>query len=255
MLLQIEGITRSFGGVSALAGVSFSVEAGTVHGLIGPNGAGKTTLINVLSGITKPMEGSVIFRGKPIHGLPAHRVASLGVARTFQNIRLFPAMTCLENVIAGQHLTASRPLLPRLLCLPSARHAERAHTEMAMACLERVGIPHRAGILAKNLSYGERRRLEIARALASTPRLLLLDEPVAGMHHEGLEEVGTLIGSLAKEGMTVLLIEHNMSFVMGLCANVTVLNFGRTIVTGTPQEVVRHPRVIEAYLGAGSKYD
>ncbi|MCE5244028.1 MAG: ABC transporter ATP-binding protein [Desulfobacteraceae bacterium] len=255
MLLNIEGITRSFGGVSALAGVSFSVAAGSVHGLIGPNGAGKTTLINVLSGVTQPEAGRVTFLGKPVQGLPAHRIAALGVARTFQYNRLFPAMTCLENVIAGQHLTASRPLLPRLLCLPSARRAEREHTERAMACLERVGIAHRADIPAQSLSYGERRRLEIARALASNPRLLLLDEPVAGMHHQGLEEVGALIGSLADEGMTVLLIEHNMSFVMGLCASITVLSFGRTIATGAPQEIVNDPRVIEAYLGAGSKYD
>jgi ABC-type branched-subunit amino acid transport system ATPase component len=250
VLLDIDGITRSFGGVTALAGASFSVKSGTIHGLIGPNGAGKTTLINVLSGITRPDSGSALFDSKPVHMLPPHRVAALGVARTFQNIRLFATMSCLDNVIAGQHLVAGRPFLPRLLGFPSARHEELKWREQAMARLERVGIVHRAGVPADSLSYGERRRLEIARALASNPRLLLLDEPVAGMHQKGLEEVGGLLRSLVKEGMTVLLIEHNMSFVMKLCSTITVLNFGRTITTGTPEEVARHPQVVEAYLGA-----
>lgn len=250
MLLRVEHISRSFGGVQALNDVSFDVEGGTVHGLIGPNGAGKTTLINVLSGITKPMNGRVLFEESPIQMLPPHKVAALGVARTFQNIRLFPAMTCLENVIAGQHLVAKRPLLPRLLGLPSARREEHTFTERAMHCLERAGIVERAGTPASALSYGERRRLEIARALASNPRLLLLDEPVAGMRRAGIEQIGELIRTLASEGVTVLLIEHNMAFVMGLCSTITVLNFGSTLVTGSPQEVGRHPQVIEAYLGA-----
>lgn len=251
MLLQIEEIARSFGGVSALAGVSFSVKAGTIHGLIGPNGAGKTTLINVLSGLTPPDSGSVLLAGQPVHDLPAHRVAALRVARTFQNIRLFPAMTCLENVIAGQHLKSKRSLLPRLFCLPSSMREERRSRSEAMACLERVGIAHHADVPAKSLSYGERRRLEIARALALEPRLLLLDEPVAGMHKQGRDEIEELLLSLVEEGMTILLIEHNMSFIMRLCSTVTVINFGRTITTGTPEEVGRHPEVVEAYLGAG----
>jgi branched-chain amino acid transport system permease protein len=249
MLLELVEISRDFGGVRALDRVSFAVEAGEIHGLIGPNGAGKTTLINIISGITRPTSGCVHFRGEPIQELPSHRVAALGVARTFQNIRLFPAMTCLENVIAGQHLTAKRPLLPRLLNLPSARRQERDHREHAMACLHRVGIHERAAFLGGNLSYGERRRLEIARALASSPRLLLLDEPVAGMHRSGMQQVSDLIRSLAAEGMTVLLIEHHMAFVMELCSRITVLNFGRVITTGTPAEVACHPQVIEAYLG------
>jgi ABC-type branched-subunit amino acid transport system ATPase component len=249
MLLEIADITRTFGGVRALDGVSFSVESGEVHGLIGPNGAGKTTLINILSGITPPSSGSVRFLGNPIHSLPAHRVAGLGIARTFQNIRLFPGMTCLENVIAGQHLVSKRSLLPRLLCLPSAKREEREYRDKAMATLARVRLDHRADFLAKNLSYGERRRLEIARALASNPRLLLLDEPVAGMRRRGLTQVAELVKSLAEEGMTVLLIEHNMAFVMELCSRITVLNFGRTITTGTAAEISRHQEVIEAYLG------
>lgn len=250
MLLRVDDISRSFGGVRALDGISFEVRAGTVHGLIGPNGAGKTTLINVLSGITRPMGGRVIFEEEAIHTLPPHRVAALGIARTFQNIRLFPAMTCVENVIAGQHLVAKRALLPRLLGLPSARREERKYREAAMECLDRVGIRNRAGSHASSLSYGERRRLEIARALASNPRLLLLDEPVAGMRREGIQQIGGLIRSLAAEGVTILLIEHNMAFVMGLCSTITVINFGRTIVTGSPDDVARHPEVIEAYLGA-----
>jgi branched-chain amino acid transport system permease protein len=249
MLLEIAEVTRDFGGVRALDRVSFAVEAGAIHGLIGPNGAGKTTLINIISGITRPTSGAIQFRGKPIEVLPAHRVAALGVARTFQNIRLFPAMTCLENVIAGQHLVAKRPLLPRLLNLPSARSEERNHRERALVCLSRAGIDDRAEFLGGNLSYGERRRLEIARALASSPRLLLLDEPVAGMHRSGQQQVSKLIRSLAADGMTILLIEHNMAFVMELCSRITVLNFGRVITTGVPADVACHPQVIEAYLG------
>lgn len=250
MLLEAKEVTMRFGGVQALDGVTLGVEAGTVHGLIGPNGAGKTTLINILSGVARPTSGRVFFRGQPIQGLAAHRVAALGIARTFQNIRLFPAMTCLENVIAGQHLTADRPLLPRLLRLPSASRKEKKYREQAMACLERVGIADRASFPAGNLSYGQRRRLEIARALAASPRMLLLDEPVAGMRQRGLRQIGDLVRSLADEGMTILLIEHNMSFVMELSSRITVVNFGRSLVTGAPSEVAEHPEVIEAYLGS-----
>ena len=252
-MLQIDEIARSFGGVSALAGVSFSVAPGTIHGLIGPNGAGKTTLINVLSGITRPDSGRVILDGRPIHSLPPHRVAALGVARTFQNIRLFPAMTCMENVISGQHLTSGNALMPRLLHLPSARREERESRQKALACLARVGIEHQAEVVAGSLSYGERRRLEIARALALNPRLLLLDEPVAGMHQKALDEIGALLVSLAGEGMAILLIEHNMAFIMRLCKSITVIHFGRTITTGTPEDVARHPEVLQAYLGAASE--
>jgi ABC-type branched-subunit amino acid transport system ATPase component len=254
MLLQVNSVTRTFGGVTALEGVSLAVEKGAVHGLIGPNGAGKTTLINVLSGIIAPSSGEVLFDDRPVHALPAYQLAARGVARTFQNIRLFPSMTCLENVIAGQHLVASRPYFPRLFCLPSAGREEKELRRQAMGCLQRVGIEARAHFPAKALSYGERRRLEIARALASRPRLLLLDEPVAGMRQKEVQQVGGLIQSLAAEGMTILLIEHNMSFVMGLCSKITVLNFGHTLITGSPEQVARHPEVIEAYLGMSEKH-
>jgi ABC-type branched-subunit amino acid transport system ATPase component len=254
MLLQVNNVTRTFGGVKALDGVSLAVEKGEVHGLIGPNGAGKTTLINVLSGIIAPSSGEVLLDDSPVHTLPAYKLAARGVARTFQNIRLFPVMTCLENVIAGQYLVAPRPYFPRLFCLPSARCEEKEHREQAMSCLARVGIEARAHFPAKALSYGERRRLEVARALASRPRLLLLDEPVAGMRRKGVQQVGSLIQSLVMEGMTILLIEHNMSFVMELCSRITVLNFGRTLITGSPDQVSHHPEVIEAYLGVSEKH-
>lgn len=248
-LLEIRSIIQMFGGLCALNGVDFSVEQGEIHGLIGPNGAGKTTLLNILSGMASPSSGQVQFAGRDIHALPAYQVASLGVARTFQNIRLFPAMTCLENVIAGQHLTASRPLLPRLLQLPSAWRLDHEYEKDARSTLARVGLENRARVRAQSLSYGERRRLEIARALAARPRLLLLDEPVAGMRQGEVTQVAELVRILAGEGMTILLIEHNMSFVMTLCSRITVLNFGQVIATGTPKTVSRHPHVIEAYLG------
>jgi ABC-type branched-subunit amino acid transport system ATPase component len=249
VLLEIDQITRYFGGLCALAGVSFGVETASVHGLIGPNGAGKTTLINILSGIAPATSGSLRFAGQRIETFPAYKVAALGVGRTFQNIRLFPALTCLENVIAGQHLVAERPLLPRLLCLPGVRRQEEVYKQQAHDILVRVGLADRADLPAKHLSYGERRRLEIARALASHPRLLLLDEPVAGMRQQEMLHVAKLIQSLSQEGMTILLIEHNMAFVMELCSQITVLNFGSVITTGTPAEVGGHSEVIEAYLG------
>jgi branched-chain amino acid transport system ATP-binding protein len=252
--LVVDGISRSFGGLQALLDVSFEVPPGTVHGLIGPNGAGKTTLINILSGLLAPTAGRVVYRGRDLHRLPAHNIAALGVARTFQNIRLFPTMTCLENVQAGQHLKAARPFLPRLLRLPVAAREDETLQAQALETLTRVGLKSKAGQLARNLSYGERRRLEIARALALDPSLLLLDEPVAGMRRREAGEVADLVRALAGQGMTILLIEHNMSFVMSLCARITVLNFGRVITTGGRDEVRGHPEVIEAYLGAESTY-
>jgi ABC-type branched-subunit amino acid transport system ATPase component len=254
MFLQVKDVSRTFGGVRALDGVSLEVAEKEVHGLIGPNGAGKTTLINVLSGIIGPSSGEVLFDDRSVQSLPAYKLAAMGIARTFQNIRLFPAMTCLENVMAGQHLVARRPYFPRFFCFPSAGRQEREHRREAMDCLARVGLEARADVPAKALSYGERRRLEIARALASRPRLLLLDEPVAGMRKQGVDQVGGLVRSLAREGITVLLIEHNMSFVMELCSKITVLNFGRTLITGNPDEVSQHPEVIEAYLGANESH-
>ena len=249
--LVIEGISRSFGGVQALDDVSLVVEPGTIHGLIGPNGAGKTTLINIMSGLLPPTAGQMSYKNYDLHRLAVHQVAVIGIARTFQNIRLFPHLSCLENVQAGQHLTSGRALLPRLLQLPSARREDRRLYERAMEMLSRVGLEQKADYQSRNLSYGERRRLEIARALSLKPSLLLLDEPVAGMRQGEATVVAELVRSLCKEGMTILLIEHNMSFVMSLCSRITVLDFGRVLATGTPAEVRASHEVIEAYLGAG----
>ena len=252
--LRVQNLSRSFGGLQALLDVTFAVAPGAIHGLIGPNGAGKTTLINILSGVVPPSSGQVVYRGRELHRLPVHQVAAMGVARTFQNIRLFPAMTCLENVQAGQHLNSRRSLLPRLLGLPSARREDRQLEEQARRTLARVGLDGKAAHPARNLSYGERRRLEMARALALAPSLLLLDEPVAGMRRGEAAAVADLARSLVREGITILLIEHNMSFVMNLCSRITVLNFGQVILTGSPEEVRRHPAVVEAYLGPGDRH-
>lgn len=249
--LSIENISRNFGGVRALDDVSFVVEPGTIHGLIGPNGAGKTTLINILSGLLPPNTGRMSYKNCDLHRLAVHQMAAIGIARTFQNIRLFPHMTCLENVEAGQHLTSRRSLLPRLLQLPSARREDRELHEHAMQTLGRVGLTDKAYYQSRNLSYGERRRLEVARALALNPSLLLLDEPVAGMRKGESSVVADLLRALCREGMTILLIEHNMSFVMNLCSRITVLDFGRVLTTGSPLEVRACREVIEAYLGAG----
>lgn len=247
--LLVENVSRSFGGVQALEDVSFVVEPGTIHGLIGPNGAGKTTLINILSGLLPPSAGRMSYRNHDLHRLAAHEMAAIGIARTFQNIRLFPHMSCLENVQAGQHITSRRSLLPRLLHLPSARREDRNLSEKALLTLARVGLDDKAHFQSRNLSYGERRRLEIARALSLSPSLLLLDEPVAGMRQGEALVVADLLRSLCREGMTILLIEHNMSFVMSLCSRITVLDFGRVLTTGSPAEVRACHEVIEAYLG------
>jgi len=252
--LLVEKISRRFGGVQALDDVSFVVEPGTIHGLIGPNGAGKTTLINILSGLLPPSAGGVSYKDRDLHRLAVHQMAAIGIARTFQNIRLFPRMSCLENVQAGQHLTSRRSLVPRLLQLPSARQEDRRLYQKAMETLARVGLDDKAHYQSRNLSYGERRRLEIARALSLNPSLLLLDEPVAGMRQGEAAVVADLLRSLRREGMTILLIEHNMSFVMSLCSCITVLNFGRVITTGSPAEVRACREVVEAYLGAGEPH-
>jgi branched-chain amino acid transport system ATP-binding protein len=231
-LLDVDGLGRRFAGLVAVDGVSFTVTRGQVHGLIGPNGAGKTTLFNLLSGLIASDTGHVRLDGVTLDGLPSWRRARLGLARTFQNIRLFADMTVLENVLTGLHARAL-----------SGRHA-RAR---ASALLDRVGLGAAAVRRAGELSYGDQRRLEIARALATEPKLLLLDEPAAGMNPAETEALVTLLRGL---GVTLLLVEHDMSLVMRLCDRITVLNFGRKIAEGAPDEIRREPAVIEAYLGA-----
>jgi len=248
-LLRVEGLERSFGGLRAVDGASLAVERGRVHGLIGPNGAGKTTVINLVSGLLAPTAGTIALGDRAIGGLPPHRIAALGVARTFQNIRLFPDLSARDNVLVGQHLLRRPSLAARMLMLPGARAEDRRARERAAALLERVGLSERVREKARNLSYGEQRRVEIARALASEPRLLLLDEPTAGMNPVEVKSVAALICKVAAEGHSVLLVEHNVRLVMDVCERITVLNFGRVIAEGKPAEVSADPAVVAAYLG------
>jgi branched-chain amino acid transport system ATP-binding protein len=247
--LALDGVHRAFGGVRAVDGASFAVAAGAVHGLIGPNGAGKTTIINLVSGLLRPTAGAIALEGRSIHGLAPHRIAALGIARTFQNIRLFPDLSARDNVIVGEHLRRRASLAARLLLLPSSRAEERAVRERAGALLERVGLAERSREQVKHLSYGEQRRVEIARALAAAPRLLLLDEPTAGMNPVEVQAVAALIRRVADEGHSVLLVEHNVRLVMDVCERITVLDFGRVIAEGAPAEVAADAAVIQAYLG------
>jgi len=249
VLLALDGVERAFGGLRAVDGASFSVREGEIHGLIGPNGAGKTTLLNLISGLLRPTSGSIKLGDRRIERLPPHKITALGISRTYQNIRLFPALRAVENVIVGEHLVRSAPLWRRLLFLPAAREEEHTARSRALSLLERVGVRERAGARARDLSYGEQRRVEIARALASDPRVLLLDEPTAGMNAAEVSAVAALIRQVATEGHSVLLVEHNVRLVMEVCQQITVLNFGKVIADGTPQAVAQDPAVIAAYLG------
>jgi branched-chain amino acid transport system ATP-binding protein len=248
-LLRVEGLSRSFGGVRAVQEVSIGVGSGQVFGLIGPNGAGKTTLLNLLSGFLRPSAGTIELGGQRIDGAAPERIAALGMRRTFQNVRLFGGMTVRENVLVGEHSRRWHGLLERLIWAAAERQEEAEIRRRADDLLERVGLAAQADRRADGRAYGQRRRLEIARALAGAPRLLLLDEPVAGLGGAEVEAVARLLRDLVDEGQTIVLIEHNVQFVMGLCDRVAVLNFGRKIAEGSPSEVAADAGVIEAYLG------
>jgi branched-chain amino acid transport system ATP-binding protein len=249
-LLQVDGLTRHFGGVRAVQDVSLRIEPGQVFGLIGPNGAGKTTLLNLLSGFLRPSTGTIAFAGERIDSAAPEHIAALGMRRTFQNVRLFGGMTLGENVVVGEHSRRRTGLLERLIGAQSERAETAAIHRRAEELLERVGLGGQTDRRADGLAYGQRRRLEIARALAGAPRLLLLDEPVAGLGGAEVDEIAGLLRKLVAEGQTILLIEHNVQFVMGLCDRIAVLDYGRKIAEGAPREIAADPAVIEAYLGA-----
>ncbi len=248
-LLEVGGLTRRYAGLVAVDSVDMQVMPGGVHAVIGPNGAGKTTLFNLVSGLMPPSAGHIRFAGQDVTRLPADRRAALGLARTFQNIRVFAAMTVLENVLTGLHTRLAASLPSVVLRLPRFRAEERRAVVRAREALDLVGLADKAGLRAQGLSYGDQRRLEIARAMAPEPRLLLLDEPAAGMNPAETEALATLVRRLSGLGTTVLLVEHDMGFVMDISDRVTVLNFGKRIYEGTPQAVRQEPAVIEAYLG------
>jgi len=248
-LLQVEGVTCRFAGLVAVDDLSFTVASGSVHALIGPNGAGKTTLFNVISGLLKPNHGSIRYRERDITTLEPHARVVLGLGRTFQNLRLFGEMTVLENVLAGRHARLAAAWLATVLRLHAARGEERAALARARELLRVVKLEDQAEQLASALAYGDQRRVEIARALATDPTLLLLDEPAAGMNPTETAALAELLQSLRRAGLTILLVEHDMNFVMGLCDRLTVLNFGRKIAEGAPSEIRADPNVVEAYLG------
>ena len=250
MVLELKNITKNFGGISALTDVSFKINQGEIFGLIGPNGAGKTTMFNVITNMFSPTSGEINFLGEKIDGIKPHKITDKGICRTFQNIRLFSQMTVLENVLVGTHCRSKSGVIHSVLRTKSQRKEETSSLETATELLELVGLSSFEEIIAENLAYGQQRRLEIARALASNPKLLLLDEPAAGMNETETESLFDLIKKVQKRGVTVLLIEHDMPFVMKLCDRITVLNFGKKLAEGTPEEIQNNQEVIEAYLGS-----
>jgi branched-chain amino acid transport system ATP-binding protein len=248
-LLTVSGVSKAFGGLQALSDISLQVHTGEIFGLIGPNGAGKTTLFNTLTGLYTSDSGEIRLNDIRLDGRPPHQVLHAGLARTFQNIRLFAEMTALENVMVGRHARTRSGVIGAVLRLPGTRREEADTRERALALLHRVGLAQHAERLAKNLSYGDQRRLEIARALASEPKLLALDEPAAGMNPAERAALCELLLQLQSDGLTLLLIEHDVKLVMGLCTRLAVLDYGVKIAEGIPDVVSRDTKVIAAYLG------
>jgi len=248
-LLEVRGLSKRFGGLHAVRDVSFQVERGTVKALIGPNGAGKTTLFHLVSGVLAPDEGTVLLGGVPLDGEPAHRVAARGLSRTFQQIRLFAQMTALENVMVGVHPRSRAGFLAGMFHLPWTWREEREIERRAREALAFVGAAELAGLDATSLSYGQQRAVELARALAAEPELLLLDEPAAGLNMRETAELARLIGRIRARGITVLIVEHDMGLVMKVSDEVAVLSYGQKIADATPRAVQRDPEVIRVYLG------